>query len=108
MGHPVSDAIGQFKNEMKTLTLVQNSGNGCIEAESNVGNVANEHKDDTNLTTEHIEHEHVVIKHDVKEFEEKGIKIMIYFLLINYIYILHCCSDSCGWWPSNKNINKIS
>ena len=72
----ILDAIVQFKNEIKTLTLVQNSGNGCMEADSNVANVANENQDSANLTAEHID----ALKHVVKEVEEKG-KIIIHFKL---------------------------
>ena len=70
------DVIAQFKNEMNTLTPVQNSGNGCIEAESNVANNANATQDSTNLTAEHID----ALKHVAKEVEEKGKSIIHYKL----------------------------
>ena len=52
----ISDAIDQLKDEMKNITLDERSGNGCIEAETNVDS-----EDDID-----------VLNHVVKEVEEKG------------------------------------
>ena len=52
----ISDAIDQLKDEMKNITQDERSGNGCIEAETNVDS-----EDDID-----------VLNHVVKEVEEKG------------------------------------
>ena len=52
----ISDAIDQLKDVMKNITQDERSGNGCIEAETNVDS-----EDDID-----------VLNHVVKEVEEKG------------------------------------
>ena len=49
----ISDAIDQLKDEMKT-SLEKFSEYGCNEPETNVPNLANGNKDETNLTEDHI------------------------------------------------------
>ena len=52
----ISDSIDQLKDVMKNITQDERSGNGCIEAETNVDS-----EDDID-----------VLNHVVKEVEEKG------------------------------------
>ena len=66
----ISDAIDQLKDEMKT-SLEKFSEYGCNEPETNVPNLANGNKDETNLTEDHIN----ALNH-VKEMEEKGKNII--------------------------------
>ena len=66
----ISDAIDQLKDEMKT-SLEKFSEYGCNEPETNVPNLANGNKDETNLTEDHIN----ALNH-VKEVEEKGKNII--------------------------------
>merc|ERR1711973_954716 len=61
----ISDAIDQLKDEMKT-SLEKFSEYGCNEPETNVPNLANGNKDETNLTEDHIN----ALNH-AKEVEEK-------------------------------------
>ena len=63
----VSYAIDQLKNEIMTFRLEKYSENDCNKAETNVADIANGKKDETNLTEDHID----ALNHD-KEVEEKG------------------------------------
>ena len=49
----ISDAIDQLKDDMKS-SLEKFSEYGCNEPETNVPNLANGNKDETNLTEDHI------------------------------------------------------
>ena len=65
----ISVAIDQLKKEMKSLTLGRNSGNCCIEADTNVANNI------TNFTEDPIDAPKNVVK------QEKGKVILNSFQL---------------------------
>ena len=83
----ISDAIDHLKKEMKTLSLVQHSRNGCKE-------------DETSANEDHLD----APNHVVKEVEEKGKNT--YLPAYELYIVLYCCSNSCCWWSRIKNYNK--